>query len=103
MPVSAERPDLLVDTSVAVALSVVDHRHHDSTFLALADRRLGLAGRAAFQAVLVLAPLPPPPPLPHVGSRPTFRTAAFSGRRPRRSCSPAFTWPRSPGEPSTTP
>jgi predicted nucleic acid-binding protein len=60
MPASAERPELLVDTSVAVALSVVDHRHHDSTFLALADRRLGLAGHAAFETFSVLTRLPPP-------------------------------------------
>lgn len=60
MPGSAERPDLLVDTSVAVALSVVDHDHHEETFLALADRRLGLAGHAAFETFSVLTRLPPP-------------------------------------------
>jgi predicted nucleic acid-binding protein len=60
MPRSAEPPDLLVDTSVAVALSVVDHDHHEETFLALADRRLGLAGHAAFETFSVLTRLPPP-------------------------------------------
>jgi predicted nucleic acid-binding protein len=60
MPASAERPDLLVDTSVAVALSVVDHDHHEETFVALADRRLGLAGHAAFETYSVLTRLPPP-------------------------------------------
>jgi len=35
-------PELLVDTSVAVALVVGDHSHHDVTFEAIADRRLGL-------------------------------------------------------------
>ena len=60
MPGSAERPDLLVDTSVAVALCVVDHDHHEETFLALADRRLGLAGHAAFETFSVLTRLPPP-------------------------------------------
>jgi predicted nucleic acid-binding protein len=60
MPGNAEQPDLLVDTSVAVALSVVDHDHHEETFLALADRRLGLAGHAAFETFSVLTRLPPP-------------------------------------------
>jgi predicted nucleic acid-binding protein len=60
MPGSAEQADLLVDTSVAVALSVVDHDHHDETFAALAGRRLGLAGHAAFETFSVLTRLPPP-------------------------------------------
>lgn len=53
-------PQLLVDTSVAVALTVSDHRDHDATFAALADRRLGLAGHAAFEAFSVLTRLPAP-------------------------------------------
>lgn len=53
-------PDLLVDTSVAVALTVADHRAHATTFEALADRRLGLAGHAAFETFSVLTRLPPP-------------------------------------------
>lgn len=53
-------PQLLVDTSVAVALTVTDHRDHDATFDALADRRLGLAGHAAFETFSVLTRLPAP-------------------------------------------
>lgn len=50
----------LVDTSVAVALLVADHEHHEETFALLADRRLGLAGHAAFETFSVLTRLPPP-------------------------------------------
>ena len=53
-------PDLLVDTSVAVALTVADHEHHDATFEALEGRRLGLAGHAAFETFSVLTRLPAP-------------------------------------------
>ena len=60
MPASARRPELLVDTSVAVALVVADHEHHDATFRALGSRRLGLAGHAAFETFSVLTRLPPP-------------------------------------------
>lgn len=62
MPTSAEagRPDLLVDTSAAIALLTVDHVHHDETFRAIGDRRLGLAGHATFEAYSVLTRLPPP-------------------------------------------
>jgi predicted nucleic acid-binding protein len=60
MPASASGPDVLVDTSIAVALTVVDHAHHAPTFLALDDRRLGLAGHAAFETFSVLTRLPPP-------------------------------------------
>ena len=60
MPASGSGPDLLVDTSIAVALTVADHEHHDSTFQALGDRRLGLAGHAAFETFSVLTRLPPP-------------------------------------------
>jgi predicted nucleic acid-binding protein len=60
MPASAESPPTLVDTSVAVALVVADHEHHDATFRALAGRRLGLAGHAAFETFSVLTRLPPP-------------------------------------------
>jgi len=61
MAISA-RPDerVLVDTSVAVALVVSDHSHHDVTFAALAGRPLGLAGHAAFETFSVLTRLPPP-------------------------------------------
>jgi predicted nucleic acid-binding protein len=53
-------PDLLVDTSVAVALTVADHEHHDETFEALEGKRLGLAGHAAFETYSVLTRLPAP-------------------------------------------
>ncbi len=55
-----KRPDLLVDTSVAVALTVADHEQHDATFAALQGRRLGLAGHAAFETFSVLTRLPAP-------------------------------------------
>lgn len=51
---------MLVDTSVAVAVAVVDHDHHRDTVHALRDRRLGLAGHAAFETFSVLTRLPPP-------------------------------------------
>lgn len=60
MPASGSAPELLVDTSVAVALSVADHEHHEATFRALGSRRLGLAGHAAFETFSVLTRLPPP-------------------------------------------
>ncbi len=60
MPTSGSRPDLLVDTSIAVALTVADHEHHETTFQALRQRRLGLAGHAAFETFSVLTRLPPP-------------------------------------------
>jgi predicted nucleic acid-binding protein len=60
MPASGSRPDLLVDTSIAVALTVADHEHHETTFQALSKRRLGLAGHAAFETFSVLTRLPPP-------------------------------------------
>ena len=60
MPGSGSGPDLLVDTSVAVALAVADHEHHETTLRALRDCRLGLAGHAAFETFSVLTRLPPP-------------------------------------------
>lgn len=62
MPVSARSkpPELLVDTSVAVALTVADHHHHESTTRALGGHRLGLAGHAAFESFSVLTRLPTP-------------------------------------------
>lgn len=53
-------PEFLVDTSVAVALSVAAHEHHESTFAVLGGRRLGLAGHAAFETFSVLSRLPTP-------------------------------------------
>jgi predicted nucleic acid-binding protein len=49
-----------VDTSVAVALVVGAHEHHHSTMEAIGDRRLGLAGHAAFETFSVLTRLPSP-------------------------------------------
>ena len=60
MPASGKDPALLVDTSVAVALSVADHTHHAETLRALRGRGLGLAGHAAFETFSVLTRLPPP-------------------------------------------
>lgn len=60
MPTSADGPDALVDSSVAIALVSVDHGHHSAVAQAVAERRLGLAGHAAFEAVSVLTRLPPP-------------------------------------------
>jgi predicted nucleic acid-binding protein len=60
MPTSGSRPDVLVDTSVAVALSVADHEHHAAVVDALDGKRLGLAGHAAFETFSVLTRLPPP-------------------------------------------
>jgi predicted nucleic acid-binding protein len=52
--------DLLVDTSVAVALVVADHEHHAATTRAVGRYRLGLAGHAAFETYSVLTRLPAP-------------------------------------------
>jgi predicted nucleic acid-binding protein len=62
MPIVADTapPELLVDTSVAVALVVVDHDHHASVAQAIGSRRIGLAGHAAFETFSVLTRLPPP-------------------------------------------
>jgi predicted nucleic acid-binding protein len=60
MPASAKAATVLVDTSVAVALVVADHDHHEDTFQALRGRTLGLAGHAAFETFSVLTRLPPP-------------------------------------------
>ncbi|HUZ81635.1 MAG TPA: type II toxin-antitoxin system VapC family toxin [Gaiellaceae bacterium] len=60
MPARGSTPEFLVDTSVAVALTVADHEHHERTFAALGNRRLGLAGHAAFETFSVLTRLPTP-------------------------------------------
>ena len=60
MPTSGSGPQLLVDTSVAVALTVADHDHHETTSRAVGGRRLGLSGLAAFETFSVLTRLPPP-------------------------------------------
>lgn len=51
---------LLVDTSAAVALVLAGHERHATTLEALGDRRLGLAGHAAFETFSVLTRLPAP-------------------------------------------
>jgi predicted nucleic acid-binding protein len=58
MPAAGSARALLVDTSVAVALTVADHEHHEQTSAALGDRLLGLAGHAAFETFSVLTRLP---------------------------------------------
>jgi predicted nucleic acid-binding protein len=60
MPSRSRGPDLLVDTSVAVALVVAGHEHHEATAKAVGTRRLGLAGHAAFETFSVLTRLPAP-------------------------------------------
>jgi len=60
MPTRDREPDCLVDTSVAVALVVGDHHHHELAVKAVGTRRLGLAGHAAFETFSVLTRLPPP-------------------------------------------
>jgi predicted nucleic acid-binding protein len=60
MPTGGRRPDVLLDTSAAVALTVADHEFHRATSDALDGRRLGLAGHAAFETYSVLTRLPPP-------------------------------------------
>ena len=51
---------VLLDTSAAIALVVVDHEHHEVAAEALIGRKLGLAGHAAFETLSVLSRLPPP-------------------------------------------
>jgi predicted nucleic acid-binding protein len=58
-PTSAD-PELLVDTSVAVALSVTDHEGRGACRAVVAGRRIGLAGHAAFETFSVLTRLPAP-------------------------------------------
>lgn len=60
MPTRSKGPEILVDTSAAVALVVRDHEHHLATMRAIGERRLGLAGHALFETFSVLTRLPPP-------------------------------------------
>ena len=60
MPTSDDPPQLLIDTSVAVALVTAGHEHHQVTRKAVGGRRCGLSGHAAFEAFSVLTRLPPP-------------------------------------------
>ena len=59
MPTSAD-PELLVDTSVAVALCVADHEGRTASRGVVEGRRIGLAGHAAWETFSVLTRLPPP-------------------------------------------
>ena len=60
MPTSGDRPQLLIDTSVAVALAVAGHEHHRATRKAIGGRSCGLSGHAAFETFSALTRLPPP-------------------------------------------
>ena len=60
MPTSGKAPDVLLDASVAVALTVADHEDHEATMRRLAGRLLGLSGHAVFETFSVLTRLPPP-------------------------------------------
>lgn len=61
MPTRDNRPpDVLVDTSAALALVVTDHTAHASVLEALHGKRLGLSGHAAFETFSVLSRLPGP-------------------------------------------
>jgi predicted nucleic acid-binding protein len=60
MPTSGNAALVLADTSVAVALVVVDHQQHSATVEAIGRRRVGLAGHAAFETFSVLTRLPGP-------------------------------------------
>lgn len=61
MPIGGdEGPELLVDTSVAVALCTLDHVGRPASVAAVAGRRIGLAGHAAFETFSVLTRLPGP-------------------------------------------
>ena len=60
MPTSDNKPQLLIDTSVAVALAAAGHEHHQATRKAIGGRSCGLSGHAAFETFSVLTKLPPP-------------------------------------------
>ncbi len=53
-------PDLLVDTSAAVALLLADHPAHGITHDQIGQLSLGLCGHAAFETFSVLTRLPAP-------------------------------------------
>lgn len=83
MPAVADKPDVVVDTSFAVALVVADHEHHAATRHALGGRSAGLAGHAAFETFSVLTRLPPPlrrtPPVVEQLLRANFPFHCFLG------------------------
>jgi predicted nucleic acid-binding protein len=80
MPSSAEAPDALVDTSIAVALVVEDHTHHADVVRSLDGLVLGLAGHAAFETFSVLTRLPAPARRPPAVVR-EIMEANFPGSR----------------------
>jgi len=55
---AAVGPEFLVDTSVAVALSAIDHEGRAAALALLQGRRVGLAGHAAYETFSVLTRLP---------------------------------------------
>jgi predicted nucleic acid-binding protein len=59
MPTNADA-ELLVDTSVAVALCVADHEGRAPSRKIVEGRRIGLAGHAVWETFSVLTRLPPP-------------------------------------------
>ena len=60
LPTSDSLPsEVLVDTSVAVAIVLADHDGHAETVAAVRGLRLGLAGHAWFETYSVLTRLPP--------------------------------------------
>jgi predicted nucleic acid-binding protein len=73
-------PQVLVDTSAAIALVVADHAAHGVVTAHLADRRLGLAGHAAFETYSVLTRLPGPSRLSAADTARVIR-ANFPGTR----------------------
>lgn len=60
MPTNGDEPELLVDSSVAVALSIADHEGRGASRAIVEGRRIGLAGHAAFESFSVLSRLPAP-------------------------------------------
>src|SRR5260370_38833643 len=99
MPTSDNRPQLLIDTSVAVARAAAWHEHHQATRKAIGDRSCGLSGHAAFETFSVLTRLPPPnPSTPDAASqllalnfpRAQFLTAPSSHRLHARQASHHF-------------
>lgn len=56
MPTGNKQPDLLVDTSVAIALVVGDHEYHRATVRAIGNRRLSLCGHLPLAGPLRSSP-----------------------------------------------
>jgi len=59
MPTSGDGPQLLIDTSVAVALVAAGHEHPTRQGKP-GSRSCGLSGHAAFETFSVLTRMPPP-------------------------------------------